>query len=224
MPVRIGPGQMQLTVTPCRPSSTAKLFVNPTTPAFVAAYAANPRGRHDRLGRCDVDDPTATVCPLEVGQRSADESGVGGQVHVDRAGPVRLEALVVLERRADERDAGVVDEDVESAEPLDHLRDELLQRRRVGHVDHEPFGGLGAVRGTDLVDHGDDSLRADVDHGDTHAFVGEELRGGASHAGGRAGDDRPLAGHRTREGGEPAHGCEPYRRATRRRRSSDSVP
>ena len=36
MPVRIGPGQMQLTVIPWRPSSTAKLFVSPTTPALVA--------------------------------------------------------------------------------------------------------------------------------------------------------------------------------------------
>ena len=32
-----GPGQMQLTVMPCRPSSTAMLLVSPTTPAFVAA-------------------------------------------------------------------------------------------------------------------------------------------------------------------------------------------
>ena len=37
MPVSIGPGQMQLTVIPCRPSSTAMLLVSPTTPALVAA-------------------------------------------------------------------------------------------------------------------------------------------------------------------------------------------
>ena len=37
MPVRIGPGQTQLTVTPVRPSSTANDFVSPITPAFVAA-------------------------------------------------------------------------------------------------------------------------------------------------------------------------------------------
>ena len=36
MPVKIGPGQMQLAVTPCLPNSTAMLLVSPTTPALVA--------------------------------------------------------------------------------------------------------------------------------------------------------------------------------------------
>ena len=35
--VRIGPGQMQLTVMPSRPSSTASARVKPVTPAFAAA-------------------------------------------------------------------------------------------------------------------------------------------------------------------------------------------
>jgi hypothetical protein len=36
MPVRIGPGQMQFTVMPSRPSSTASERVRPTTPALAA--------------------------------------------------------------------------------------------------------------------------------------------------------------------------------------------
>ena len=36
MPVWIGPGQMQLTVTPVRPSSTARLLVRPITPCLLA--------------------------------------------------------------------------------------------------------------------------------------------------------------------------------------------
>ena len=36
MPVRIGPGQMQFTVMPSVPSSTASERVRPTTPCFAA--------------------------------------------------------------------------------------------------------------------------------------------------------------------------------------------
>ena len=38
----IGPGQTQLTVTPVRPSSTARLFVRPITPCLLAVYAVRP--------------------------------------------------------------------------------------------------------------------------------------------------------------------------------------
>ena len=38
MPVWIGPGQMQFTVTPDAPSSTASARVSPTTPCLLAVY------------------------------------------------------------------------------------------------------------------------------------------------------------------------------------------
>jgi hypothetical protein len=38
MPVWIGPGQMQFTVTPFAPSSTASARVRPTTPCLLAVY------------------------------------------------------------------------------------------------------------------------------------------------------------------------------------------
>ena len=48
--VRIGPGQMQLTVIPSRPSSTASDRVRPVTPAFAAEY-----------GLCNAVAPSASV-------------------------------------------------------------------------------------------------------------------------------------------------------------------
>src|SRR5664280_2115444 len=50
MPVVIGPGQMQFTVMPSRPSSTASERVSPTTPAFAAEY-----------GLCNAVAPSASV-------------------------------------------------------------------------------------------------------------------------------------------------------------------
>ena len=38
MPVAIGPGQTQFTVTPCGPSSTASDRVSPTTPCLLTVY------------------------------------------------------------------------------------------------------------------------------------------------------------------------------------------
>ena len=50
MPVVIGPGQMQFTVMPSRPSSTASERVRPTTPALAAEY-----------GLCSAVAPSASV-------------------------------------------------------------------------------------------------------------------------------------------------------------------
>jgi hypothetical protein len=46
MPVRIGPGQMQFTVTPWLPSSTAIAFVKPTTPCLAATSAHHHHHHH----------------------------------------------------------------------------------------------------------------------------------------------------------------------------------
>ena len=60
IPVLIGPGQMQLTVIPSLPSSTAKLRVSPVTPDFDAEYA-------DKVGVATIDsvDATLTIRPDE---------------------------------------------------------------------------------------------------------------------------------------------------------------
>ena len=112
----------------------------------------------------------------------------GRQSRVIRTSPVDVDVedgrLVLLarlvERRAAEREAGVVDEDVEAAETLDRLRDEALAARGVGDVELERDLGLEPL----------DPPRAARD---AHAGGCERGRRRPADAGRGAGHDRPLA-------------------------------
>ncbi len=107
-------------------------------------------------------------------------------------------------RAAEHAHACVVDEDVDAAEAGDDVVDEPVDLRGVAHV-HDVALRLTAGR-IDLVHHGLDSVRPEVDNGDARAFVGEEVRSGAAHAAGRARDDRDLARDRAGELREPRFG------------------
>ena len=120
----------------------------------------------------------------------------GRQSRVIRTSPATFDAedgrLVLLarlvERRAAEREAGVVDEDVEAAELLDRLRDEALAARGVGDVELERDLRLEPL----------DPPRAARD---AHARGCERGRRRPADAGRRAGDDRALAGQVERSHG-----------------------
>ncbi len=100
-----------------------------------------------------------------------------------------LEPVVahLVDRRV-ERVAGVVDEDVDLAPLVDHLLDELVGHARLGQIagEHERVAvDLGGRLLGDVA----------VEVVDQHlgALLGEQLRGRASDAACRAGDDRDLA-------------------------------
>lgn len=91
--------------------------------------------RLDARGRADEDD-ARRVAGLEEGHRGVDRADAGHDVDVEHVGPA-LEALSAAHR------AGVVDDDVESAERLSGVADELLDGVTVGHV------GGGSVDGAE---------------------------------------------------------------------------
>jgi hypothetical protein len=107
--------------------------------------------------------------------------------HPDQPGHVDVEHVRLVfvgrlvERRASEREAGVVDEDVEASEAVDGFRDELLAVRGVGHVELERHLRL-------------EPLDAPSAAHDAHSRGGERRRRRAADARRRPGDDRPLAG------------------------------
>ena len=84
----------------------------------------------DGLGGRDVDhSPTTRRC-LQVRQTEPDEARVGREVHVERARPVGLVVDLFLERRVDERQAGVVDQHVDTTDVGDDLRRPSASGRR----------------------------------------------------------------------------------------------
>src|SRR5205085_9284459 len=87
----------------------------------------------------------------------------------------------LVERSAAECEAGVVDEDVEAAEPLDRFRHEALTARRVGDVERERDLRLQPPHSTRTA-------------GDPHARIRERHRGRAADARRGASYDRALAG------------------------------
>ena len=81
----------------------------------------------------DVDDPAAAACF---------ERGNGGLAAVEEAGQVDVDEPVPLflgqrRNRCAHADAGVVHENVESAEALDHGGQRALHRRPLAHVAHD---------------------------------------------------------------------------------------
>jgi hypothetical protein len=107
--------------------------------------------------------------------------------HPDDAEDVDVEHLVPLVvgvglDGAGGADAGVVDHDVEPAQPLGGLADRRADRGVVAHV------------GADLLQRGLEGGRGQVEAGHPGAAGGQEAGGGQADAGGAAGDQRPQAG------------------------------
>ena len=175
---------------------------------------AQPGGGHDRFRRRDVHDAPRPG-RHEVRYRQADESGVRCEIDVERAGPVRFEVTLRLERRVDERDPRVVDHDVQPARPLDRSIDERSEFVEFSDVAHDAEHRVRAVHGGDLVGHRGHSIGADVGNHHSCALVGEQVRGGTPHAAGGTGHDRHLPGDRSGQSAQtPAvgrvvgrHGC-----------------
>src|SRR2546430_17052586 len=112
MPVVIGPGQMQFTVMPSQPSSTASERVNPTTPAFAAEY-----------GLCNAVAPSASVeamltirgdFDLQVRQRRADHALMRREHHRESLRP-RFVIAIIVDRDA-YRNPGIVHDHIKAAE------------------------------------------------------------------------------------------------------------
>ncbi len=182
-------------------------------------------------GRRDVHDRTAAVA-LHVAHRDAHRRQ--RTVHVDRH---HAGVGVVLERRdalEAVHDAGVVDQHVEAAVPLDRPRHHRLHVVALRDVDdHRRHVGAGPA---DLVGNGFDAIADDVG-ARHHRALGRETQGhGATHARAGAGDDRDLAfqsrshershprarGRRTRPHRAPRRACYPTLPVRRARRPSSS--
>ena len=175
MPVRIGPGQMQLTVTPSGPSSHASDRVSPTTPCFDAVY-----GLKKGVAPSPSVDAMSTIRPsrsrVEVRQAGPDHAGMRGEIHGESGRPRRLEVV-----RADldgDADARVVHEDVDRAQPRGDL------------VDHPRIEAVSATSSDQAAPSPPDSAisRATprargvaVGDRDECALVGEQVRDRAPH-------------------------------------------
>jgi len=131
--------------------------------------------------RRDVDDgagPRLEHHPAE----GAAEQERPGQVHVEHPLPLLRGGLL---GRRDERDPGVVDQDVGAPEPLPHLlrerRDVRLERDIARNVQHLPPAPSHDRRGF--------GGRLEIGQHHLVARHGEHLRRAAADAAGRSGDD-----------------------------------
>ena len=100
-----------------------------------------------------------------------------------------------------QRDAGVVDQDVDAAEVGCDLGDDAVDV--VLAADIELPAPRDATGAGDLGDHRID--RADVEHCDLGAFIGEQMCGRTAHAAGSAGDDGDFASDGTRKFAQSGH-------------------
>jgi len=107
--------------------------------------------RAQPFGRRDVDDATQAVA-REMRQAGADEPLVRGEVDGERRRPRRFEGVAIAGDERGDRDARVVHEDVDRAEPLDDRIDHLGDRIRIGDVERPPGGSALAMHRPDLVD------------------------------------------------------------------------
>ncbi len=90
-------------------------------------------------------------------------------------------------------DAGIVDDDIEPAEMRGDVIDDLDDVIRPGNVERP-----GSCRATTICDFTHYRLRAvsaEVGNGDVGALSRENMRGGAAHAAGGAGDENGEAFH-----------------------------
>ncbi len=213
--VSIGPGQMQFTVMPCRPNSTAILRVRPVTPAFEAEYAAMPAV----ATIASVDAMFTTRPPWGARRRWSSVA------RTSRAYAVRLTDRVVAHASSKDSSSWNIDESIDTPALLTNMSmppkastaaaatEPAAERSaRSATMRHRPPGSVGVG---DLADHGGHAFGGSFDDGDVRAFVGEQVRGGSTHSGPGAGDDRRATGDRAGQLGQ-AHGHEFGTLATRR--------
>ena len=185
----------------CEPFSERIRTSSPTTGEGDEAALA---GGVDRLARRadarrvggDVDDPS---------RLSRGHARKHRVMHVERAGEVDRDQLLPLRRlRLDERPehvpAGVVDQDVDRAEPGLGRGDRGGDLRPVGDVAEEGFGGeaCGRDAGRDLARR----IEVEVEHRDLGAFRGKAARR-------RPADPAPAASDHDDLACEPNHAARP---------------
>ena len=159
----------------------------------------------DRLGGRDVHHSPTVRRSEQVRQTQAHQARVGGEIHIERARPVQLVRVVVLEGRVEEGDTCVVDQHVDTAEGGHHVGHQPFQRGMVTDVGHEAGDTIRAVRRGDLVDHGHHSFSSEVDHCHPCTFVGEQHRRRPSHSRRRTRDQDAAPFDRARQRREAGH-------------------
>ena len=118
-------------------------------------------------------------------------SGLGGEHHGKSAGPRRFPNAVVAVRQRADRNAGVVDENVDATELLHDKVNDFARSLGIAYV--ELKGPGASARREDLVGDGLDALFVQVRCSDEGAFVGKEMGGCAPHAACRTRDQGHLA-------------------------------
>src|SRR5262249_22049897 len=141
-------------------------------------------GGADAFRGRDVDDAPLAIAH-EMWQAGPDHPRVSVQVDLERRVPGRIE-VVHLDRCWD-RDARVVDQDVDRAKTIGDVRDDCLDLRVVTDIER-PRRGLPA-RAEDLLGHRGRAFERDVRDRHRRTLVAEEMRGRTSHSTGRAGHD-----------------------------------
>ena len=190
MPVRITPGATALTVMLPLGEFPAEHF-GQTDDAGLGRRVVALAEETDHAGdRREIDDPPAVRKTLAGRLAHLKDAG---QVGVDHVVPL-LDAHLLDRPVAD--DAGVVHEDVETAEPPDGFVDHPLEGRRVANVGRQRHGPTGLHAGGRLFGQGPiRSFRVVevVDH-DVGARLVQPPRGGLAQALPTARDNRRLAG------------------------------
>ena len=128
-------------------------------------------------------------------QRGTDDAGMRGQHDRQRLGPGFVIAVGI--DGGAQREAGIVDDDIEAAEMRSDRADDLGDVVGLGDVERPGF--RGAASGRDFIRDGLRGLGGEIGDGNVGALGGEHQRGGAAHAAGGAGDENGQALDRTAE-------------------------
>ena len=183
--VRMGPGQMQLTVMPSGPRSTARACVRPMTAVLATTYGLSP-GVAPRPSVDAMLTMRAASDFLKYG--SANEKLLSGQESVQRTVPNLVVAVLVDSAKGTE--AGVVDQDIETSETPRNLFNHALDLRAIEDVE-SPCRRFTTGR-TDLIDHRRYARTIDVGDRYLGAFLRKQVSRRAAHpTGGTGNQHRP---------------------------------
>ena len=146
------PGHMVLTRMPSRPSSCAIAHVNAWIAAFDARVRRGARGHHLPADRRDVDDAAAVALLDEAATERA--AHVEGAVQVDVDDAVPQLGIEVDDRHTvgAASGTGVVDDDVDASELVDHLLRERVDRGDVRDVAHHASARRPSARTSSATD------------------------------------------------------------------------
>ena len=161
----VGPGQTALTVTPLVPTSCATEAVSATTPAFDAQYEALPGA-----GLC-ANCEAAVATLQHVRQRVLHTEKDAAQIDVHHLRP--FVDRFGLERSVMAAGTRVVDQDVETPEPIDHGLDRRFHLDFVAYV-HTQGQRIPAQRCDIRQERLAFVLSSEIRNCDSGAFAGEE--------------------------------------------------